>query len=323
MAAMSAQVEKIILILDDEPDIPELVKALFRDEVRVVHFHSAAEFIAYVSGEQFREEDSMALIDIALGRDREAGFTAANHLSESEIHVPIIFISESSLMSHITRSAEAGSHAYLNKERLRQYPEDLKAAIAQAEGARLRQERERVDKLNQWGNRAVVLAGALSHEIKTLIAPMLNEVLVLRNRASEAPQLDRDVILIAATNIIRYLERAQSVINTAVNFISGKSDVLVRTNIDIVKVVADIVARHAEEHPPVRFVSCNPLMVHADATRVAQMVFNLINNAQKYAGDGHSIVVSVTVDDRFVDVCVRDYGSTKLSATDRSRICGR
>jgi signal transduction histidine kinase len=317
---MASNPEKVILLLDDEDEVPALVRREFGEEMQVLHFRSASSFIEHVRSDSFKERGSIALIDIVLGRDYEAGFETAHYLSENEIYIPIVFLSESKLTSHITRSAEAGSHAYVVKERLRRDPSELRTAFAQAEGAWLRQEEERIDKLIQWGNRAVVLAGALSHEIRALIDPMLNTALALRNTATIAPTMDADIVIRAVDGILSDLDRARSLLNTAFKFISGNSDVLSRSEIDIAALVAEIVDRHASEHPPVRFQGSGAHLVHADRTRITQMVFNLINNAQKYAPDGQAIDVSVTIDDRFVNVCVRDYGSTRLSAREVRRI---
>ena len=51
-----------------------------------------------------------------------------------------------------------------------------------------------------------------------------------------------------------------------------------------------------------------PVFVHADATRLAQVLSNLLNNAAKYSDPGAMITLSVTVDEAVAIVSVHDTG---------------
>ncbi len=51
-----------------------------------------------------------------------------------------------------------------------------------------------------------------------------------------------------------------------------------------------------------------PVTLHADATRLAQVVLNLINNAAKYTEPGGRIDLRATVEDGVVTISVRDTG---------------
>lgn len=314
--------ERTMLILDDEDDVFELVKEQLAEEGwEIQHFYAEKDFLGYVDGDDFNEDNTVALIDISLGQDREGGFKAAGKLSDREIRLPIIFVSASALEENISRSAEAGSYAYLNKSRLKQYPRDLRAAIAQAEGSHRRYVIERVSELNQWGNRAIVLASSLGHDIKGLISPLLAASLALKQRALAAPQLDQATILASLDRIIRDLDRARSILSNSFDFIGGRKDAFSRTEIDLVQIGRDLVTRHTSERPPVRFHSdCDRAIIYGDETLVAQVLYNLIDNAQKHASESAYIEVSVALTQGEADISVRDYGTTTLVPSEVRRI---
>jgi CheY-like chemotaxis protein len=139
---MQSKSIKTLLILDDEDDIAQLIANELQSEAKIVHFTRADQFLAYLNRKEFDAESCMALIDIILGQDNEGGFEVANQLSERKMPIPFIFISHSRLTENIIRSAEIGSHAFINKMRLVANPDELRAALAQAEGAHIRRMRE-------------------------------------------------------------------------------------------------------------------------------------------------------------------------------------
>ena len=51
------------------------------------------------------------------------------------------------------------------------------------------------------------------------------------------------------------------------------------------------------------------LCVMADATRLRQVLLNLLNNALRYSPVGSSVEICTEVNDQWVTVCIRDYGS--------------
>jgi signal transduction histidine kinase len=321
---MSGKPHRTIVILDDEAEIPALVAEVLKDdhETLVLHFEDEAGFLAHLDGDDFDEDSTIALIDISIGTDREAGFTAAEAIANREISIPIIFVSEAALGANIRRSAEVGSYAFLNKPRLRQYHQDLRSAIAQAEGTHARHLKQQVNELTLWGNRAIVLAGSIGHEIRRLVKPALVQSLALKQRARDCENFGRDQVISHTQKIISDLERAQSILNNAFNFIRGQEWTgLTLTEIEMVSFTQLLLDRFSSETPAVRFqAACARAMVRGDETMMAQMIFNLVHNAQRYASAGAWIDVTISVDGANVDVSVRDYGLTKLSPSQIRRI---
>jgi CheY-like chemotaxis protein/two-component sensor histidine kinase len=78
----------------------------------------------------------------------------------------------------------------------------------------------------------------------------------------------------------------------------------------IVKAAAAAIRNAADEkgHELAVVLPDDPLWLDADPVRVLQVIENLLSNAVKYTNSGGSIEVSVSRDDGFAAVCVRDDG---------------
>jgi signal transduction histidine kinase/DNA-binding response OmpR family regulator len=150
----------------------------------------------------------------------------------------------------------------------------------------------------------------LAHELRNPLAPIRNATQILRLRLPDEPDLlaVRDIIDRQVEHLVRLVDDLLDISRIT----RGKIRLLLEP-VDI----ASIVARALETSRPViderhhgLTVSLpqEPLRVHADLVRLAQVLSNLLNNAAKYTEDGGTITLTVREEDGEAVVRVRDTG---------------
>jgi signal transduction histidine kinase len=150
----------------------------------------------------------------------------------------------------------------------------------------------------------------LSHELRNPLAPIRNAVHVLRLRGPDAPDLQRsrDVIERQVQHLTRLVDDLLDVSRIG----RGKIE-LRKAVVDLAAVVSQAVetARPLlEERRHTLTVSVAPdaLRVKADATRLAQVVANLLTNAAKYTDAGGQVWLTVEQQEGEAVVRVEDTG---------------
>jgi PAS domain S-box-containing protein len=151
----------------------------------------------------------------------------------------------------------------------------------------------------------------LSHELRNPLAPIRNSTYILQ-RAEPGSEQAR---------------RAQSIIDRQTEHLTRLVDDLLdvtriaRGKIEVRRSLVDlrgVVWRAADDFGllmrdrGVRFdvvVPDEPLWVEADATRITQIVGNLLHNASKFTQGGDVVALSVGVKDGAAEICVRDSGA--------------
>ena len=150
----------------------------------------------------------------------------------------------------------------------------------------------------------------LAHELRNPLAPIRNSVALLQldPDASATTRRVRDIIDRQVTQLTRLVDDLLDVSRLT----TGKI-MLKRERVPI----ADVVARSLETVRPLLEARRHalevqlpqqPLQVHGDPTRLAQVLQNLLVNAAKYTPDGGRIEVAARADGGFVEVSVRDNG---------------
>ena len=147
----------------------------------------------------------------------------------------------------------------------------------------------------------------LSHELRNPLAPIRSgiDLLTLDPAASE-----KTVELMRRQ--IEHLVRLADDLLDISRITHGKVE-LRREEVElsgIVKAAAAAIRSAADEkgHDLAVVVPEDPLWLDADPVRVLQVIENLLSNAVKYTNSGGNIEVSVSRDDGFAAVCVRDDG---------------
>jgi len=190
-------------------------------------------------------------------------------------------------------------------ERQRQLEREMSERLAVA------QERLRlVDQLRQADRRKDEFLATLAHELRNPLAPLSNALELWDFVKNNRPQLDElrgmmqrqvrqmtrliddllDVSRISRGKISLRLERIelQSQVNTAIESVRP--------------IVAANNQRLEISFPP------DPVFVQGDATRVAQVVGNVLHNAAKYTPEGGRITVSVATEGNKASISIKDTG---------------
>ena len=160
-------------------------------------------------------------------------------------------------------------------------------------------QRRLVDQLRETDRRKGEFIAVLSHELRNPLAAMQSSVYVLEHGApgSDATAKARGIINRQVEHLARMVDDLLDVTRIARNQIQ-----LRRQTLDLRQVVGQAIEdnRAHFEASGVRLetnLGGEPVFVNADATRIAQVVTNLMSNAVKFTPAGGTATVSVARDD--------------------------
>ena len=151
----------------------------------------------------------------------------------------------------------------------------------------------------------------LAHELRNPLAPIRNAVQILRIRAPDDPQLRTTGDMIGRQ--VRHLARLVDDLLDVSRVTQGKV-LLRREAVELSSLVLEGIELaqpfiEAKGHTlTVDVDSARGLMIEGDATRIAQVVGNLLDNAAKYTEDGGVIAVRATRDGQRASIRVTDNG---------------
>jgi signal transduction histidine kinase/ActR/RegA family two-component response regulator len=150
----------------------------------------------------------------------------------------------------------------------------------------------------------------LAHELRNPLAPLRNGLDMLRLPGLSADRLAqiRELMSRQLAQMVRLVDDLLDVSRIS----TGKLAVRL-ARVDLASVVASAVDTtrpliEARGHRLTVDVPGEPIVVDADATRLAQVVSNLLNNAAKYTPPGGSIALRVVASDDEVEIRVTDSG---------------
>ena len=155
--------------------------------------------------------------------------------------------------------------------------------------------RERVEALRDSDRRKDEFLAMLAHELRNPLAPISNAVQLLRLVASKEPLLEntRDMIARQVAHLIRLVDDLLDMSRVS----RGKIQ-LQRMPLDLTAVVQQAVETSrplldARHHRLTVALPPDPVRIHGDFVRLAQVVANLLNNAAKYTDERGEISVTV------------------------------
>ncbi|GAB3439838.1 ATP-binding protein [Massilia solisilvae] len=150
----------------------------------------------------------------------------------------------------------------------------------------------------------------LAHELRNPLAPIRTGLDILRIRSGDAQATQRatDIMERQLRQMVRLVDDLLDVsrINTGKLAIKmGRVELKAVVN-DALEVVRSYIELHG--HELVIDLPDRPVFLHGDATRLAQILSNLLNNAAKYTNRGGRVSLSARVDDKTLVLEVSDTG---------------
>jgi signal transduction histidine kinase/CheY-like chemotaxis protein len=150
----------------------------------------------------------------------------------------------------------------------------------------------------------------LAHELRNPLAPIRTGLDILRLRSGDAQATQRatDIMERQLRQMVRLVDDLLDVsrINTGKFTIkTGRVELKAVVN-DALEVVRPYIELHG--HELVIDLPDRPVFLHGDATRLAQILSNLLNNAVKYTNRGGRVSLTATVEDRSLVMVVADTG---------------
>ena len=150
----------------------------------------------------------------------------------------------------------------------------------------------------------------LAHELRNPLAPIRTGLDILRIRSGDAQATQRatDIMERQLRQMVRLVDDLLDVsrINTGKFTIKmGRVELKAVVN-DALEVVRSYIELHG--HELVLELPDRPVFLHGDATRLAQVLSNLLNNAAKYTNRGGRVVLKGEVDENTLILEVADTG---------------
>jgi PAS domain S-box-containing protein len=171
-------------------------------------------------------------------------------------------------------------------------------------------DRRRLEELESSGRRMNEFLAMLAHELRNPLAPIRNAVTIMQLETLASPALRncRDVIDRQLTHITRLVDDLLDIGRLTTGKIRLRKEPLR---------LADTLARSVEAVRPVLSarrhtltveVPQRPVTVHADGTRLTQVLQNLLLNAAKYTPDGGRITLRLGQEEGLAAISVTDTG---------------
>jgi signal transduction histidine kinase/CheY-like chemotaxis protein len=150
----------------------------------------------------------------------------------------------------------------------------------------------------------------LAHELRNPLAPIRTGLDILRIRSGDAQATQRatDIMERQLRQMVRLVDDLLDVsrINTGKLAIKmGRVELKAVVN-DALEVVRSYIELHG--HELAIDLPDRPVFLHGDATRLAQILSNLLNNAAKYTNRGGRVTLAAHVEDRTLVLAVSDTG---------------
>ncbi len=172
-------------------------------------------------------------------------------------------------------------------------------------------ERQRIeDALREADRRKDEFLGVLSHELRNPLAPIRNSVYIMQRAAQGSEQATRAVQVIRRqteqlTRMVDDLLDVKRISTGKMRLHASRVDVaqIVRETAEDLRMLLESRSLALEVATP-----RDPVWVHGDFTRLAQIVTNLLHNASKFTDAGGHVRVSVAHHQGQARIAVRDDG---------------
>ena len=217
---------------------------------------------------------------------------------------------EKPLEPDVLRSkADVFFELYRQRQQIALQRDDL-AARAEENTRLLRETRQQAEALRETDRRKDEFLAILAHELRNPLAPISNSVSILGSdklpakvRDEALQMMDRQV-----KQMVRLVDDLMDVSRITRGNIELKTDAIDLS--EVLSCAIEISKPHIDQfgHKLSVDLPQNPVSLHADFTRLAQVFSNLLNNAAKYSPEGGEIRLETEVHRDSVDVRVKDNG---------------
>jgi two-component system, OmpR family, sensor histidine kinase KdpD len=198
----------------------------------------------------------------------------------------------------------------LSVEEERQVAAILEQAAIAIDRARLVRENA-LSAIEQEGEKLqVALLSSLSHDLRTPLASITGAVTSLRQLGNRMPQETRDDLLASIEEETGRLNRFVTNLFDMTRIESGMLKVR-REAVDLPEVIAEAVRRIELVHPDIvveTSMAENLSPASGDAVLLEQVLFNLLDNARKYAGKDAPVTIFARTGDGVATISVTDQG---------------
>lgn len=315
------------LLVDDLEENLLSLEALLRHEGLVLlRARSGPEALEHL----LNHEVALALLDVQMpGMD---GFELAELMrgTERTRRVPIIFLTAGSAdRQRRFRGYEAGAVDFIHKpiepdilrskaevffdlyrqqQQLATQRDQLKTALE--ENARLLKEsRQYAHALKEADHRKDEFLATLAHELRNPLAPIRNGLQILRMAPTGDISNDvRDMMDRQLTHMVRLIDDLLDVSRVSQGKIDLRCEQITLQSVLQSAIETSRPLIEKARHTLVLEIPGEPIFLHADLTRLAQVVSNLLNNAAKYTPEGGIITLNATIENNHAIVAVSDNG---------------
>jgi signal transduction histidine kinase len=295
-----------VLIVEDDPGYARFLEEVLREVEGDGYVVSSAGTVEDALGSLGSGTFDVVLLD--LGLPDADGTEALSRVYEQASQTPIVVLSALNDLNVALESMRLGAQDYLVKGEFEHalLPRAIRYAIERKrlqEGmSAARAEAERANAVKDD------FFAMLGHELRNPLAPIVTALNVLERKGGAGIDRELTILRRQVQHVVRLVDDLLDVARIA----RGKVE-LHRENVD----VADVVEAGVETAAPLIEERQHSLSVeaprgtcfiHGDASRLAQVVANLLTNAAKYTNVGGKIRVSVARNDGFVEIAVGDNG---------------
>jgi signal transduction histidine kinase len=291
-----------ILIADDNADMRHYLRRLLE---------AGYEVEAVADGEKALEKvrerpPDLILTDVMMPSLDGFGLLAAVRAETRTRTLPVIMLSARAGEESRIEGLSAGADDYLIKPFSAR--ELLARVASQLELARLR--RETAEALQEADRRKDEFLATLAHELRNPLAPLRNSLHVLKLTKGRDPEPDKihEMMSRQVSHMVRLVDDLMEVSRIT----RGKVEIR-REPVTLAEIVRSAVETsrpliEAAGHQLFITLPDEPLILQADAVRLAQVVTNLLNNAAKYTERDGRISLTAHREEAGVVISVRDNG---------------
>ncbi|MCA3182410.1 MAG: PAS domain S-box protein [Cupriavidus sp.] len=171
-------------------------------------------------------------------------------------------------------------------------------------------ERKRLEELEQSERRMNEFLATLSHELRNPLAPIRNALTVMQMRPDDPHAMQKSVGLVERqmSHLTRLVDDLLDVGRIAAGKIDLRLEPVDTRDIIALGIEAAEPALAAKSQTVTVTTDAAPLPLHADRTRLSQVMQNLLLNASKFSSPGAQIAVSASVRHRTLVIQVIDHG---------------